>query len=132
MNFITTIGYHDAYFEVEIVVHQNSKTKKEAEKIGNENDLYKAMFYDDKIMVGKGEKIFTIHKSDKDLYQFRICFLTEEEIQNKGNIVSFEDYKNISWDEALQYFCKEYKEFSLPFSLESYYYTVYENEVVFS
>lgn len=132
MNFITTIGYHDAYMEVEIIVHKNSKTKDEAEKIGNNNDLSKVMFYHDKLTVGKGEKTFAIHKNDNHLYQFRVCFLTDEEIQNKSYMVSSEDYKNISFDEAIQYFNDYYKKFTLPFSLESYYYGVYENEVVFS
>ena len=130
MKYITTIGYHDAYFEVEIVIAEKSTTKIEARKLGNHSKLNLALLYNDKLVVGKDDKAFTIDKQDTHLYQFRVCHLDENEIQSKGNIVSYKDYKSISWDEAIEFFNEEYKGFSLPFPLESYYYAVYEDDVI--
>ncbi|PGK51758.1 hypothetical protein CN918_28620 [Priestia megaterium] len=130
MKFITTIGYHDAYFEVEIVIPEKSATKIEAEKLGNDSKLNMAMLHNDKIVVGKGNKTFFINKQDTHLYQFRVCRLKEDEIQSKGNIVSHDDYESISWDEAISYFNLKYKNCSLPFPLESYFYVVYNKDVV--
>ena len=127
MNFVTTIGYHDAGFEVEIIVCKTSKSKDEAEKVGNRSTLDKAMLHTDKIIIGKGTDSIIIYKADKDSYQFKICPDIEE---TKNKLLSDEDYERVSWDQAIQYFYKEYKHFSLPFSLEAHYYGVYENEAV--
>ena len=132
MNFITTVGYHDAFFEVEIIVSQNSNNKLEAEKTGNDDELTKAILYNDKIVVGRGSKQFIVDKREEELYRFRVCHLKEDELQNRGHTVSSEDYVNISWDEAIRYFHDEYKNLSLPFSLESYYYAVYEDNGTFN
>lgn len=131
MNFLTTIGYHDGFFEVEVVVYQNSNARDEAVKIGNSNDLNLAILSEDKLTIGKNDKKIIITKQDDHLYQFKVCRLTEDEIQNQNHIVSPEDYVNISWDEALHYLDENYA-FTFPYSLEGYYYAIYENEVKFS
>ncbi len=127
MNFVTTIGYHDAGFEVEIIVCKTTRSKSEAEKIGNSSTLNRAILHTDKIVIGKGNHSIIINKADKDLYQFKVCRDTEE---TKNKILSDEDYERISWDQAIKYFNEEYKNFSLPYSLESHYYGVYENEAI--
>jgi len=132
MDFRTTIAYHDAFFEVELVLPYTFATKSEAEKVGNGPSLTDAMLHPDKIVVGKGKERFTINKQDTSLYQFRVCPLSQEELERKALMVSYEDYDNISWEEAVAYLYKTYEHAPLPFSLESYYYAVYENEVVFT
>lgn len=128
MNFVTAIGYHDALFEVKITLPEKTRTRSEAKELGNHNKLYFAKLYMNKIVVGKDEKRFIIEPQDTHLYQFSICRLNDSEIESKGYMLSSEDYENVSWREAMEYFKKEYKDVSLPFALEAYYYSVLESK----
>ena len=128
MHYRTSIGYHDAFFEVEIMVSQSANTKKEAEKIGNDDELTGAVLHEDKLVVGRGEKQFVVDRKEMERYQFRICALTEEELHQKGHHVSSDDYEDKTWDEAMDYFHATYQNSQLPFPLESYYYAVVEEK----
>ncbi|MGR9635253.1 hypothetical protein ACU82A_30140 [Bacillus cereus] len=114
----TTVGLHDANFEMEILVHSFAETKEEAEKIGNSDKFNIGYLYEDKLVM-KGETL-TIKREQTDKYQFRIC-------REMKPFVNHEDYEDITWDEAIKYLIEEENR-TLPFTLESYYYATYETQ----
>ncbi|MEB9857260.1 hypothetical protein P4K23_28090 [Bacillus cereus] len=116
--YFTTVGLHDANFEMEILVHSFAETKEESEKMGNSDKFNIGYLYDDKLVM-KGETL-TIKREQTDKYQFRIC-------RELKPIVSHEDYEDITWDEAIKYLTEEENR-TLPFPLESYYYATYETQ----
>jgi hypothetical protein len=116
--YFTTVGLHDGHLEMEILVNSSAETKEEAEKIGNSGKFHIGYLNDDKLII-KGE-ILTIKREEMDKYQFRIC-------REWKPIVSDEDYEELTWDEAIKYLIEEKKE-TLPFPLESYYFTAYETQ----
>ena len=123
--YFTAIGLHDGYFEMEILVDTSAETKEQAKEIANDGNFNIGMLHEDMLVV-KGSEL-VIRKEETNKYQFRIC--KEDKV-----IVSEEDYTEVSWDEAIEYLTeKENRE--LPLSLESYYYSVteenpFEKEVV--
>lgn len=130
MNFKTSVAYHDAFLEVELVLPYDFETKHEAERVGNGPLFTSSKLHLNKMVIGKGTNQFTIAKEDTKLYQFRVCRLSAEELEKKVYMLAPEDYENITWDEAVAYIYETYEHASLPFTLESYYYAIYENEVV--
>lgn len=116
--YFTTVGLHDANFEMEILVHSFAETKEESEKIGNSDKFHIGYLYDDKLVM-KGETL-TIKREQTDKYQFRVC-------RELKPVVSHEDYEDITWDEAIKYLIEEENK-TLPFTLESYYYATYETQ----
>jgi len=125
MAYLSTIGYHDAGFEVEIVIAANLPSLEEAKRIGASSPLNKAMFNEDTLVVGKGGNAIVISREATNMYQFRLCRKMEELIKAK-KVVTEEDYENISWSEAAHYVQTKTRKCTLPFSLESYYYGFYE------
>lgn len=114
-SFLTSIGYHDGNFEVEIVAPIHSKTKKEAESVGSDSALHIALLDNEKIVINKD---LIIRKEDRSKYQFRVY---------RGEwkpMVSYKDYEPISWEEAIEYLVSNNVAF--PFKLESYYFGVYK------
>lgn len=116
--YFTTVGLHDGYFEMEILVHSSAKTKEEAAKIGNSDKFHIGYLYDDKLVI-KGENL-TIKREQTDKYQFRVC-------REWKPLVSHEDYEDLTWDEAIKYLINEEKR-SLPFTLESYSFGTFETQ----
>lgn len=116
--YFTTVGLHDGNFEMEILVHSSAETKEEAEKIGNSDRFHIGYLHEDKLII-KGQEL-VIKKEEMDKYQFRVC-------REWKPVVSGEDYEDITWDEAIKYLVEEEKR-TLPFSLESYYYSVSDTE----
>lgn len=114
--YFTTVGLHDGNFEMEILVHLSAKTKEEAEIIGNSDKFHIGYLYDDKLVI-KGE-ILTIKKEETDKYQIRVC-------KEWKPVVSHEDYKELTWDEAIKYLIEEDNR-TLPLTLESYYYGTFD------
>lgn len=124
MSFVSLIGYHEGFLEVKVIVKTGLKTKKEAEQLGNSAELFKCRLYDDRMVIGSGR--VNINIEEEEFYQFRVCFLEAEEIKMKGNVVSEDDYKCISWKEALEYLKGNNKSIYNYFNLEAYYYITYE------
>ncbi|OTX28531.1 hypothetical protein BK717_28460 [Bacillus thuringiensis serovar malayensis] len=116
--YFTTVGLHDGFFEMEILVHSSAETKEEAEKIGNSDKFHIGYLYDDKLVM-KGETL-TIKREQTDKYQFRVC-------RERKPFVSHEDYEDLTWDEAIKYLIEEENR-TLPFMLESYYFRNIETE----
>ncbi|AFU17189.1 hypothetical protein MC28_D140 (plasmid) [Bacillus thuringiensis MC28] len=116
--YFTTVGLHDGFFEMEILVHSSAETKEESEKIGNSDKFYIGYLYDNKLVM-KGETL-TIKREQADKYQFRVC-------RERKPFVSHEDYEDLTWDEAIKYLIEEENR-TLPFMLESYYFRNIETE----
>ncbi|MBY3621242.1 hypothetical protein HGO21_16955 [Acinetobacter sp. CUI P1] len=116
--FFTTVGLHDGNFEMEILVHSSANSNEESKKIGNSGKFNIGYLYEDKLVV-KGETL-TIKKEETDKYQFRVC-------REWKPVVSYEDYEDLTWDEAIRYLIQEENR-SLPFTLESYYYGTFETQ----
>ncbi len=114
--YFTTVGLHDGNFELEILIHSSATTKEEAEKIGGSDKFHIGYLYNDKLII-KGETL-TINRDQTDKYQFRVC-------REWKPVVSYDDYEDLSWDEAIKYLIEEEKK-SLPFTLESYYFGTYD------
>ncbi|ETT61320.1 hypothetical protein BSK66_27555 [Paenibacillus odorifer] len=116
--YFTTVGLHDGNFEMEILVHSSANSNEESKKIGNSGKFHIGYLYEDKLVV-KGETL-TIKKEETDKYQFRVC-------REWKPVVSYEDYEDLTWDEAIRYLILEENK-SLPFTLESYYYGTFETQ----
>lgn len=116
--YFTTVGLHDGFFEMEILVHSLAETKEESEKIGNSDKFYIGYLYDNKLVI-KGENL-TIKREQTDKYQFRVC-------REWKPVVSEEDYEDLTWDEAIKYLIEEENR-TLPFTLESYYFRTLETQ----
>ncbi|MED0649893.1 hypothetical protein P9246_10830 [Aeribacillus pallidus] len=117
--YFITVGLHNGNFEMEILVSVSStKTKEEAEKIGNSDKFHIGYLYDDKLVI-KGENL-TIKREQTDKYQFRVC-------RECKPLVSHEDYEDLTWDEAIKYLIDEENR-SLPITLESYYFGTFETQ----
>lgn len=114
--YFTTIGLHDGYFEMEILVDSSAETKEQSKKLGNSDKFHIGYLYEDKLVI-KGE-ILTIKKEETDKYQFRVC-------KEWKPIVSDEDYEDLTWDEAVKYLMEEENR-TLPFMLESYFFGTFE------
>lgn len=114
--YFTTVGLHDGYFEMEILVHSSAESIEEVQAIGNSDEFHIGYLFADKLVM-KGSAL-AITKDETDKYQFRIC-------REWKPVVSREDYENITWDEAVRYLVEEENR-TLPFSLESNYYGKYE------
>jgi len=125
MTYLSTIGYHDGEFEVEIVIAADLPSLEEAKRIGASSPLNHVIITDDSLLVGKGVNSFVVPKEATNLYQFRLCRKMDELIKAK-KIVTEEDYENISWSEVAHYVKTKTSKNSFPFSLESYYYGFYK------
>lgn len=116
--YYTTVGLHDGHFEMEILVDSSAETKKEGEKIGNSGKFHIGYLYEDKLVIK--EENLTIKREQTDKYQFRVC-------RESKLVVNHEDYEDITWDEAIKYLI-EVENRTLPFTLESYYFGVFETQ----
>ncbi|PGK51754.1 hypothetical protein CN918_28600 [Priestia megaterium] len=83
MPYLATIGYHDAGFEVEVVIAVDLPSLEEAKCIGASSPLNHAIFNDDTLVVGKGESAIVISKEATNMYQFRLCHRMDELIKVK-------------------------------------------------
>ncbi|MCK2000165.1 hypothetical protein MZM54_02040 [[Brevibacterium] frigoritolerans] len=113
MSYIAGHIFQYEDLEVAIVVGKSIKTREEAERIANSSKVSFAKLYNDKIVIGKGEKYMVLHSEDKNLYQFSVC--------RDGDLCfrTDEDYEKISWKEAIAYASTHYERFTLPVSLGS-------------
>lgn len=113
-----TIGLHDGHLEMQVLVGTRNN-KKEAESIAKSSRYHIA--YLDKEKLKFKNKNLVIRKEQTDQYQFRIC------LDESKTHVTDDDYKDISWDEAIQFLINDRNgNISFPFSLESYYYSILE------
>ncbi|WP_110925969.1 hypothetical protein [Bacillus massiliglaciei] len=113
--YFTTVGMHDGFFEMEILVHLSAKDKKESKHIANNHQL--GTLYNDRFIF-KGEDSLIINREETEKYQFRVC-------REWKPIVEDKDYDGLTWDEAIKYLVEE-NGIILPFTLESYYFTTLE------
>lgn len=124
MTYIASHIFQFEDIEVEIIVGKSLKTKREAEILSTSSKLHFAILYTDKIIIGNGdEHHLIVHKSDTDLYQFRVCRDT------KLCYRTDEDYERVTWDEALEFASTHYKKFSsLPYTFESSAYYICDED----
>lgn len=60
MNYKTSIGYHDASFKIELIVNKSAKSNEEASNTGNDPNLFRAIFHEDKTLSTSTKNVCSI------------------------------------------------------------------------
>jgi len=124
--YITTIGFRNDNFEVEVAICDTSRTKEEADKVGK-TSLFKRVFMLERVLLLDRKGAFKfISKDLTSKYQFRL-YDNITQLQKENESAEKLNYKLISWNEAIWFLEKKFPNLEV-FELESCYHRVYKGE----